>query len=74
MVSKNKHCFVFSVISKHVGRTEAEGRAVHTLRNKKRDKQASGCIVQITALHCTAGIKKIYYAISDFPKKHGRGD
>ena len=23
--------------------------------------------------HCTAGIKKIYYAISSFPKKHGRG-
>ena len=23
--------------------------------------------------HCTAGIKKIYYAISDFPKKNRRG-
>ena len=37
MVSENKHCFVFSVTSKHVLRTKAEGRVIHTLRNKKTE-------------------------------------
>ena len=70
MVSKNKHCFVYSVTSKHVWRTEAEGRVIHMLRNKNEKKTG---IRMHCPNHCTAGIKKIYYAISSFPKKHGRG-
>jgi hypothetical protein len=55
-----------------VQKQKAESSIHYVIKNKK--KQASGCIVQITALHhCTAGIKKIYYAISGFPKKHRRG-
>ena len=46
------------------------GSSIHyVIKNEKNRHQAA----LSKSLHCTAGIKKIYYAISDFPKKHRRG-